>query len=85
MPTVTTGINQHSPLDRLTPAPHIHTQKLNNRQGTEKDRQQRGQGVLSAPEKGEGARSCSPGELLVNKACKSSQQASPSTRKRRRR
>jgi hypothetical protein len=49
-PTATRGINQHSPLDRLTLAPQ--KKELNNNQGTEKDMQQKGQGALSALEKG---------------------------------
>jgi hypothetical protein len=59
------------------PTPTLEKKKLNNKQGTEKDTKQRGQGDLIAPEKGVEARSCSPHELPVNKTCKSSQQASP--------
>jgi hypothetical protein len=57
---------------------------MNNKQQTKKNMQQRGQGALSTPEKGGEARSCCPCELSVNKACKSSQQASPSIREGRR-
>jgi hypothetical protein len=49
------GINQHGPLERLAPAPQKKKNKsLNNKQGTEKDTQQRWQGTLRASEKGEG-------------------------------
>jgi hypothetical protein len=82
-PTATHGINQHSTLDRLTPVPQKQNKtKQNNKQGTEKDTQQRRWGCIEHTR--EGARSCSPQEILVNKACKSSQQASPSTGERRR-
>jgi hypothetical protein len=53
--------------------------QLNSKQGTEKDTQQRGWGSLSTPENGRGARICSPCEHSVNKARKSSWQASLST------
>jgi hypothetical protein len=56
-------------MDRLIP---VSQKKLNDKQRTEKDMQQRGWGALSSPEKGERARSCSLCELSVNKACKSS-------------
>jgi hypothetical protein len=46
--------------------------------------QQRGQGALKAPEKRGGARSCSSCKFLINKACKSSQQANLSTAEVRR-
>jgi hypothetical protein len=49
-PTATPGINQHSPLDRLTPALQ-KKKKLNNKQGTEKDTQKRWWGTLSAAKK----------------------------------
>jgi hypothetical protein len=75
-PTANPGINQHSSLDRLIPTSQ---KKLNNKQGTEKDMQQRVWDAVSEPEKGGRARSCTPRELLVNKACNNSWQASPST------
>jgi hypothetical protein len=58
----TPGINQHRPLDRLTPTPQKIIQNktnknLNNKQGTKKEDQQREWGTLSTLEKGEGARS----------------------------
>jgi hypothetical protein len=67
--------DQHSPLDRLTPA--LQKKKLNNKQETEKDKQQRGWGALSALEKGGGERSCSPRKLSAETAKVACWQASP--------
>jgi hypothetical protein len=67
--TATPGINQHSPLDRLTSIPQ--KKNLDNEQRTEKNTQQRGQGTLSAPEKGRWARSWTPHNHSVNKAWRS--------------
>jgi hypothetical protein len=57
IPTATSGINQHSPLDRLTPCPA--EKKINSIINKEMKRntQQRGQGAVSTLEKWGGARS----------------------------
>jgi hypothetical protein len=60
IPPATPGINQHSPLSRLTPQ-HTHT-KTNT--------QQRGGVAESVLEKEKEARSHSPHELSVNKEWK---------------
>jgi hypothetical protein len=52
IPTATPGINQHSPLDRLTPPPSKKTKQnkktLSNKQGTENKHAAEGMGVLKA-------------------------------------
>jgi hypothetical protein len=71
LPQPTPGINQHSPPDRLSPAPQ--KKNLNNKQGTEKDMQQREQDAFSTREKWGGARSWAPHDLSVSRACNSRQ------------
>jgi hypothetical protein len=55
IPTATPGINQHSPLDRLTNHPAKKTRIINKK--LKRNMQQKGQGALSTLEKGREARS----------------------------
>jgi hypothetical protein len=66
--TATPGINQHSPLGRVTPTP----QKKNwiIKKELKRNIQQREWCALRAPENGGEARSWSPHKLSVNKDCK---------------
>jgi hypothetical protein len=56
IPTATPGINQQNVLDRLTFTPQKKNKKrkkeLNNKNELKRIMQQKGQGALSAPEKG---------------------------------
>jgi hypothetical protein len=59
IPKATPVINQYSPPGQFDPYPtkKKKRKKLDKKQGTEKDMQQRRQGVLSIPEKWGGPRS----------------------------
>jgi hypothetical protein len=82
-PTATPGINQHNPLDRLTPTlpkktqPNKETKNktkktLNNKQGTEKDMQQRERvGCFEHTGEGERNKELLSARIFNKQGCKS--------------
>jgi hypothetical protein len=63
IPTATPGINQHCPLDRLTP--YFAKKELNNKQGIEKECEAERVGCCKLTGKGRWARSWSSPELSI--------------------